>query len=593
MAQALAAAGLPAAALEPAEAAGLVRLGSEPAFVHPLVRAAVHAASGGEQRRRAHTALSAVHAARGDRARALRHQALAATGPDEQLAAELEAEALARERQDAHAAAAAAAELAAELSVEPGPRLRRLTLAAELTPDVDHAQHLVDSVLASAADPELRARAVLVQANDTLGFAPHELDAALASIDGASLTPGTATRLAVARVWSAMESADIQRLEALATEAGENAAEDWIFTATLGMAFTYLGQHDAGVALLRQATEVTSALDPERVPMADLWTWAILPGWLGEEPGRHRERVGAMARRYRATGRPALAASAAFFSAERARRDGLWSRAEALFAEAAELSRALQQPAALEEVRLASVTAYRGEVERTRELLASAERGFDQEMSRNWNHYWVDQSRGALALTLGRLDEAIPPLERVRAAPHVGRGCRDAVACALVDEVEALVGSGDLVGARRAADELGRRLAGIVDPHGLALIERCQALSRPEEAEGRYRSALDWHARADDPFEHGRTQLHFGEYLRRGRRPRDAREPLRAALAAFDRVGAGPWAERASRELAASGDRSPSASAPSERGADAAGAARRVGRGRRHDQRRGGHRALP
>ena len=127
-----------------------------------------------------------------------------------------------------------------------------------------------------------------------------------------------------------------------------------------------------------------------------------------------------MARRYRATGRPTLAASAAFFSAERARRDGLWSRAEALFTQAAELSRALQQPTALEEVRLASVTAYRGEVERTCELLASAERGFDQVMSRNWNHYWVDQSRGALGPHAGASRRGHPVLRTSARRPACG-----------------------------------------------------------------------------------------------------------------------------------------------------------------------------
>ena len=133
------------------------------------------------------------------------------------------------------------------------------------------------------------------------------------------------------------------------------------------------------------------------------------------------------------------------------------------------------------------------------------------------------------------------------------------VACALVDLVEALVGSGIHFSASRAADELGRRLAGIVNPHGLALIERCQAIGRPEEAEGRYGKALDWHARADDPFEQGRTQLQIGKYLRRGRRPRRAREPLRAALAAFRAgwaPGRGPDGPVASS--AASGNRTPS-----------------------------------
>ncbi len=51
-----------------------------------------------------------------------------------------------------------------------------------------------------------------------------------------------------------------------------------------------------------------------------------------------------------------------------------------------------------------------------------------------------------------------------------------------------------------------------------------------------------------------RTQLALGEYLRRHRRRTDAREPLRAALDTFEALGAGAWAERARRELRASGE---------------------------------------
>jgi DNA-binding NarL/FixJ family response regulator len=56
------------------------------------------------------------------------------------------------------------------------------------------------------------------------------------------------------------------------------------------------------------------------------------------------------------------------------------------------------------------------------------------------------------------------------------------------------------------------------------------------------------------PFELARTQLCFGERLRRGRRRADAREPLRHALETFEQLSARPWAERARTELAATGE---------------------------------------
>ena len=51
-----------------------------------------------------------------------------------------------------------------------------------------------------------------------------------------------------------------------------------------------------------------------------------------------------------------------------------------------------------------------------------------------------------------------------------------------------------------------------------------------------------------------RTELLFGEWLRRMRRRSEARDPLRDALHVFDDIGARSWAERARAELRATGD---------------------------------------
>jgi DNA-binding CsgD family transcriptional regulator len=55
------------------------------------------------------------------------------------------------------------------------------------------------------------------------------------------------------------------------------------------------------------------------------------------------------------------------------------------------------------------------------------------------------------------------------------------------------------------------------------------------------------------PSSGARTELAFGEFLRRARRPREARQHLRAALDGFEALGAEVWAERARVELRASG----------------------------------------
>jgi DNA-binding CsgD family transcriptional regulator len=80
-------------------------------------------------------------------------------------------------------------------------------------------------------------------------------------------------------------------------------------------------------------------------------------------------------------------------------------------------------------------------------------------------------------------------------------------------------------------------------------------LAADDDAFGdRFERALELHARTPDSFETARTRLAYGERLRRGRERRLAREQLRAALEAFERLDAAPWAERARAELAATGE---------------------------------------
>ena len=73
------------------------------------------------------------------------------------------------------------------------------------------------------------------------------------------------------------------------------------------------------------------------------------------------------------------------------------------------------------------------------------------------------------------------------------------------------------------------------------------------QGESHFVAALALHEAGPAPFELARTQLAYGEYLRADGRRDEAREPLRAALAAFERIEALPFAERARRELRAAG----------------------------------------
>ena len=90
-------------------------------------------------------------------------------------------------------------------------------------------------------------------------------------------------------------------------------------------------------------------------------------------------------------------------------------------------------------------------------------------------------------------------------------------------------------------------------PARRALLARCQALADPGDAEHRFADAIGL-LDALTPFDRARTQLLYGEWLRRERRRTDARTHLRAALETFEQLRVSPWAERARSELRASGE---------------------------------------
>lgn len=87
------------------------------------------------------------------------------------------------------------------------------------------------------------------------------------------------------------------------------------------------------------------------------------------------------------------------------------------------------------------------------------------------------------------------------------------------------------------------------------LAARCRALLADDHKAGQeFETALALHATSPNPFALARTQLLLGAHLRRQRQRSASREHLKAALAAFERLGARPWADRAAGELRATGE---------------------------------------
>jgi ATP/maltotriose-dependent transcriptional regulator MalT len=164
----------------------------------------------------------------------------------------------------------------------------------------------------------------------------------------------------------------------------------------------------------------------------------------------------------------------------------------------------------------------------------------------------------ALALLDLGIGHAADAVSRLRALGTGGPGTSHPfiVLAATPDLVEAAVRAGRPDVAQTALLALERFAErGTAPVWALALRARCRGLlSAGAAAERHFAEALSLHAQTQRTFDRARTQLAYGEHLRRSRRRLAAREQLRAALDGFERLGAGPWAERAATEVRATGE---------------------------------------
>jgi hypothetical protein len=159
--------GLPGDAVASAEMEGLLKIGVHVVFRHPLVRSAIYGASSPGDRRKVHEALAEVTDPHLDPDRRAWHLAQAATGPDEQVAAELERSATRAQARGGLAAAAAFLEWAVRLSLDPEPRARRALAAAQakhLSGAPDAARRLLSTAEAGPLAELGRAQVDMIRA---------------------------------------------------------------------------------------------------------------------------------------------------------------------------------------------------------------------------------------------------------------------------------------------------------------------------------------------------------------------------------------------------------------------------------------------
>ena len=199
----------------------------------------------------------------------------------------------------------------------------------------------------------------------------------------------------------------------------------------------------------------------------------------------------------------------------------------------------------------ARILAQRGEEDECRELVATAmQRSLASGLG--WATEHARLAIAELELALGNPQEALEQLEQLDQVP-----LPPVALLATPDLIDAALRIGE---PERARDGLERfeAWAQVSDvPLVRGLLMRCRAVltEREEEAEQLFKEAVREHTGDAPVFERARTQLAYGERLRRARRKIEARTQLRTALDTFEGLGNRLWAERARTELNATGEK--------------------------------------
>jgi DNA-binding CsgD family transcriptional regulator len=559
--------GIPRSALDDAERAGAVRIEAERLrFRHPLLRSVAYHRATAEERRQAHTALADAFTGERDQSRRVFHLADAATGPDEELAAELEQSAERALKRGAEAVASHTLTRAADLTPERNERARRLTeagrgyarigqlatasdLAARglaLDPDDRFARANVEGLMAEIALRSGRP----AEARD-LWEAAAESVADIVPEESATGWLGIAMSARLVGNWEAMLRACDRVIEL--AEQGGSSFKRAIGEGMKAAALLAKGRVEEAEPLVDAGEAIV--LDPEaRELPIEVVAAPLLSLVLMERFDRAEKLMSTLI----ADARERSALTALIFCLVQRSllnlRRGRLQAAQADGLEALKLAEDAQQIAHVLALTgpLAEVEAALGHERECRERAQTAIGVFEM-IGAEGSAMWPRSALGLLELGLAHPEAALH---------HLAECEQNARATGLVNPnfvqwaanyVEALVRSG-----RR--DDAAAAMHWLEGPGGSrwadAAADRCRGLLAEDdgEADGRFEASAEAFDRGGMPFEAARSRLCWGERLRRSRRRGDARDPLRKALATFERVGAEPWAARARDELRAAGE---------------------------------------
>ncbi|HKE72300.1 MAG TPA: AAA family ATPase [Acidimicrobiales bacterium] len=547
-------------AAHPAEAAGLIEIDQRVRFHHPLVRAAAYRAAPAPDRRAVHGALAEATDPDADPDRRAWHRAQAAVGPDEDVAVELVRSAARAAGRGGVAAEAAFLERATELTPDPRGRAQRALAAARAKLDAaapDEASDLLTTAEACPLDELQEAQLVrlharIVFARTRGSDAPPLLLAAARRLE--PLDAGLARETHLDALGAAIfagrlaEGPGVGQVAQAARRAPAGPAEAQTMDLLLdGVTTRFTDGYVAAVPPLRRAL---AALRDHDLTRRDHLRWQWLACRIASELWEDaiwEELAARHVRVARETGALAVLPLALIYRSGTHVHAGEFAAADALIEESDAITRSIGgAPLMYTTILLA---AWRG---REDPAVALNEAGVRDAAPRGEGRAisWGDYATALLRNGLGDYEAAMVAAQAACAHDDLGL-----VAWPMVELIEAAARCDRPDVAGPVLDRLAERTRAVGTDWALGMEARSRALlSDGPEAEALYEEAVARLGRSRVAVHQARAHLVYGEWLRRQQRRVDARRQLRAAHDMFTRFGAEAFAERAHRELQATGE---------------------------------------
>jgi DNA-binding CsgD family transcriptional regulator len=552
-------------AAAPATADGLIEFAAQVRFRHPLVRSAVYAGASSEDRRRIHRALAEATDPDLDPDRRAWHRAEATNGLDEDVAAELERSATRAGARGGLAAGAAFHERAAGLTPDARRRAQRALVAAQGKHQAgapDAALRLLAFAQAGPLDPVEQARAQLLQAQISFAStrgrdAPPLLLAAAKRLQPLDAKLARETFLeAFAAALSAdrlAKGGDTREVAAAVLADGQRPASESVGACELlldGLAVLTREGYSAGAPALKVALR---AFRDEALSEEDELRWLWLACQIARALGDDAAWDDLTARQLELARRAGAFSLLPVALSERLAVELFSGRIALATALAAEAEAVVEATGSHLTLRTAITMAnWRGREDEA-VALTEARRA---DVMRRGEGLWFRANDWGSAIRcngLGRYDDALAAAERAAEDPH-GLGLS---IWTLIELIEAAVRSGRPGRATGPLAQLGEIAEAAGTDWALGSHARAAAmLAEGAAAEALYLEAIERLSRIRTRGSEtlARAHLLYGEWLRREGRRVDAREQLRLAHDRLGAMGMDAFAERARRELLATGE---------------------------------------